>query len=60
MSPFMKAVYVAKAVKSRARCTTLEAARASETKFALYFFPFLREVLPFSYLSRLTFSCDTL
>jgi len=34
---------VVKAVKSRARCTTLEAARASETKFTLYFFPFLRE-----------------
>ena len=34
---------VAKAVKSRARCTTLEAARASETKFTLYFFHFLRE-----------------
>lgn len=35
---------VAKAVKSRARCTTLEAARASETKFALYFFPFFARV----------------
>ena len=28
---------VAKAVKSRARCTTLEAAGACETKFTLYF-----------------------
>ena len=40
---FKTVLTVAKAVKSRARCTTLEAARASETKFTLYFFTFLRE-----------------
>ena len=35
---------VARAVKSRARCTTLEAVRASETKFTLYFFSFFARV----------------